>query len=268
MNFTNEQNDIIYGIINKFKNDLDYKVMLLKKYNDNDFNDISIYDIYVIEEILREGNKSIIQKLISLNSNANNILQQVNDFLTAYEKDDGFRYYKNEQYKNNSNTLSEFESYLLENFLGFKKEENFKDKDESKKEKPEIFVYSEDDYDEMNPIDYSNDFIMEKTVENLVLGKFIHVLLKHPSMHDVAKRQNKNGQIHKDDKERVIKEVLRGFNDQIESQFKVKVKEIYAQFKLAKLFNKSSNIVDEYEKYNTNISVSEILARKNERYKR
>ena len=68
----------------------------------------------------------------------------------------------------------------------------------------EAFVYSDEDYDEMNPLDYSNDYAIKRTVRNLLFGKFIHLLLNYPQMSDIASRQKMRGQIHKMDKDNII----------------------------------------------------------------
>lgn len=79
---------------------------------------------------------------------------------------------------------------------------------------------------EMNPLDYSNDYAIQRTVRNLLFGKFIHLLLRHPAMNDVAKRQKQNGQIHNMDKDKVIEYVLKEFTPQVEDKFNTEVDNI------------------------------------------
>lgn len=251
---------------NNFNSDNNYKEQVLKLYNEEKFNNISIYDIYVIEELSRTGNKNILQKLISYNPNTRHILKQTDDFIKTFMNDNNFQYYKSEQFQNNDAALSNFEKYIMEKLLKIKKNEYSEEKQNN--EYVEAFVYSDEDYDEMNPLDYSNDYAIKRTVRNLLFGKFIHLLLNYPQMSGIASRQKMRGQIHKMDKDNIIDHILRQFTPQLEDQFNAEVDRIYAQFKIAKLFKTNNDTVNEYEQYNTNISETEIYAKRNNQYRK
>ena len=269
MKLNESEQQKIYDCLNKFNTDDNYKEEVLKLYNSEDLDRISIYEIYVLEELRRLGNKNIIQDLFSINPSAVNVLQQVDDFINLYNSNEEFKYYKNEQFKNNQDSLSEMELYLLKKFLIKIKEEN-KEETEPKKEQqeePKSFVYTDDDYEEMNQLDYSNDYAIQRTVRNLLFGKVIHLLLQQPRMKDIAERQKQNGQIHNMDRDTVIEYVLEGFTPQVEDKFNTEVDNTWRLFKIKKMFVFNDPMIEDYEKYNTNISSAEILAKRNQKYR-
>lgn len=266
MQFNDIELKRIYECLSKINSDNDYKELILRYYNNEEYDNISIYDIYVIEELQRLGHKCIIEKLLSLNPNIKNTLQQADEFLSTFKSDDNFRYFKTEQFKDNQSSLSDFELYLFEHFLNIQKEKD--EKNDKQKDNPEVFVYSDDDYEDMNTLDYSNDFAIRRTVRNLLFGKFIHLLLQQSSMQEIAKRQKKKGQIHNMDRERVIDYVLKEFTPQIEDKFNNEVEKTWRLFKIKKMFTPDDPMISKYEEYNTNISESEILAKNNEKYRK
>ena len=110
---------------------------------------------------------------------------------------------------------------------------------------------------------FSTDEQIRETLETLFLGEFIHNMLDLPEMIKIKNRQKVNGVIATIDKPiiiRKVQDILFGKDGM--AQFQQEVDNRYVRVKMALLLGKGKEVFAPYLKYNTNISVAEILGRR------
>lgn len=261
--FNDEESKIIYEFITKYNSDDKFKDDINDKYN-NDLSSLSIYDIYALEELIRFGSKGIIKNLISLSGDKQFMLKNINNFLEYFKKDESFKFYKIKQLTESPETLSKEEKFLIEKVLNAKVKEDKKEA-ESATVEPEIIV-EDISYDSYTPILYGNDSEIRTTISNLFFGKFIHMLLEHPAMYEVKKRQKQPGLIANIDRQNVIDLVERKLGENI-NDIKNNIDNIYLQVKFKVLLGQGEKAFSEYAKYNTNITAMEIFEKFQNNYK-
>ena len=248
MEFNEKQSKIIQDFIMKYNLEEEYKNSVQKLYDEEPYK-LSILYIYVLEEILRYGNKSLFNSF-KKSKGSYTIEQAVIEydrFIELLNNDENFKSYKREQLISSPETLSEIEKFAL-SLMNIQKnnKENVQTKNDVELE-----------YDDFNPIIYSTDAQIRKTLENLLLGKFIHEMLDLPAMKEI-----------KDiDKPIIIEKVRSMFSSEKGmQQFELAIDKMYIKVKPSILLGKKEASFDEYLEYNTNVNVSEILGKRKADY--
>ena len=258
MEFNEKQSKIIQDFIMKYNLEEEYKNSVQKLYDEEPYK-LSILYIYVLEEILRYGNKSLFNSF-KKSKGSYTIEQAVIEydrFIELLNNDENFKSYKREQLISSPETLSEIEKFAL-SLMNIQKnnKENVQTKNDVELE-----------YDDFNPIIYSTDAQIRKTLENLLLGKFIHEMLDLPAMKEIKERQKEKGRIANIDKQIIIEKVRSMFSSEKGmQQFELAIDKMYIKVKPSILLGKKEASFDEYLEYNTNVNVSEILGKRKADY--
>lgn len=258
MEFNEKQSKIIQDFIMKYNLEEEYKNSVQKLYDEEPYK-LSILYIYVLEEILRYGNKSLFNSF-KKSKGSYTIEQAVIEydrFIELLNNDENFKSYKREQLISSPETLSEIEKFAL-SLMNIQKnnKENVQTKNDDELE-----------YDDFNPIIYSTDAQIRKTLENLLLGKFIHEMLDLPAMKEIKERQKEKGRIANIDKPIIIEKVRSMFSSEKGmQQFELAIDKMYIKVKPSILLGKKEASFDEYLEYNTNVNVSEILGKRKADY--
>ncbi len=258
MEFNEKQSKIIQDFIMKYNLEEEYKNSVQKLYDEEPYK-LSILYIYVLEEILRYGNKSLFNSF-KKSKGSYTIEQAVIEydrFIELLNNDENFKSYKREQLISSPETLSEIEKFAL-SLMNIQKnnKENVQTKNDVELE-----------YDDFNPIIYSTDAQIRKTLENLLLGKFIHEMLDLPAMKEIKERQKEKGRIANIDKPIIIEKVRSMFSSEKGmQQFELAIDKMYIKVKPSILLGKKEASFDEYLEYNTNVNVSEILGKRKADY--
>ena len=258
MEFNEKQSKIIQEFIMKYNSEEEYKNSVQKLYDEEPYK-LPMLNIYVLEEILRYGNKSLFNSFKE--SKGTYTIEQAvieyDGFIELLNNDENFKSYKREQLISSPETLSEIEKFAL-SLMNIQKnnKENVQTKNDDELE-----------YDDFNPIIYSTDAQIRKTLENLLLGKFIHKMLDLPAMKEIKERQKGKGRIANIDKPIVIEKVRSMFSSEKEiEKFEEAVNNMYVKGKMGILLGKKEASFDEYLEYNTNVNVSEILGNRKADY--
>lgn len=258
MEFNEKQSKIIQEFIIKYNSEEEYKNNVQKLYDEKPYK-LPMLNIYVLEEILRYGNKSLFNSF-KKSKGSYTIEQAVieyDGFIELLNNDENFKTYKREQLISSPETLSEIEKFAL-SLMNIQKnnKENVQTKNDDELE-----------YDDFNPIIYSTDAQIRKTLENLLLGKFIHKMLDLPEMKEIKERQKEKGRIANIDKPIVIEKVRSMFSSEKEiEKFDEAVNNMYVKVKMGILLDKKEAAFGEYLEFNTNINVSEILGKRKADY--
>lgn len=258
MEFNEKQSKIIQEFIIKYNSEEEYKNNVQKLYDEKPYK-LPMLNIYVLEEILRYGNKSLFNSF-KKSKGSYTIEQAVieyDGFIELLNNDENFKTYKREQLISSPETLSEIEKFAL-SLMNIQKnnKENVQTKNDDELE-----------YDDFNPIIYSTDAQIRKTLENLLLGKFIHKMLDLPEMKEIKERQKEKGRIANIDKPIVIEKVCSMFSSEKEiEKFDEAVNNMYVKVKMGILLDKKEAAFGEYLEFNTNINVSEILGKRKADY--
>lgn len=249
MNFSKIQSDKIFTLMFKYRNDDTFKNEIQSKY-DSDPSRLSMLEIYVLEEILRYGNKGIYDKF----KNAFGIfgeersLELFDHFIYLLKVHENFRNFKIKQLKEEPEILSELEKFAFE-FINLNTLETINVKEE------------ETTTEEYTPILFETDDQIRETLENLLLGEYIHKMLRLPFMSSVRARC-KDGLIASEDKEFVIENIKSVFTEEMVEKFKDIVDRRFFKVKLELLYGLKEEVFKPYEKYKTNISYREIVKTK------
>jgi len=258
MEFNEKQSKLIQEFIIKYNSEEEYKNGVQKLYDEEPYK-LSILQIYVLEEILRYGNKCLFYSFKEKKGKytIEQAVIEYDGFIKLLNTDENFKLYKTEQLISSPESLSEIERFALSLMNTQQKDkENEQPKNNDKLE-----------YDELNPIVYSTDAQIRKTLENLLLGKFIHQMLELPTMSEIKKRQKEKGIIANVDKPIVIEKVRSMFSSEKEMlQFEQAINNMYVKVKMNVLLGKGESAFEEYLMYNTNISVSDILDKRKADY--
>lgn len=246
-----KQSKQISEFIVKYNSDEEYKIEVQQTYDNNPYK-LPILYVYALEELLRYGTKGIFKKFLEIKgeyptSQAANLYDE---FIKLLDENKSFEQYKIEQLAETPETLSEIEKFAF----------CIISKSSDKKEQMHEEMADNLEYDPFTPILYSTDNLIRKTLENLLLGEFIHKMLEMPEMKPIKARQKENGRIANIDKEYIIEKIKTDLlSDVFMSQFKKIIDSRYVKVKMALLLGKGANAFDEYLKYNTNISTNEIF---------
>ena len=258
MEFNEKQSKLIQEFIIKYNSEEEYKNNVQKAYEEEPYK-LSILQIYVLEEILRYGNKCLFNSFKEKKGTytIEQAIIEYDGFIRLLNTDENFKLYKIEQLTSSPESLSEIEKFAFSLMdVQQKNKENEQPKNSDKLE-----------YDELNPIVYSTDAQIRKTLENLLLGKFIHQMLELPTMSEIKKRQKEKGIIANIDKPIVIEKVRSMFSSEGDMlQFEQAINNMYVKVKMNILLGKGESAFEEYLMYNTNISVSDILGKRKADY--
>ena len=251
MNFNETQSKSIYDFIMMYNSDEEFKAVIQELY-DNEISSISILHIYALEEILRYGNRGFFNQFLTTKGaySEERAADLFDGFIKLLNDDTNFKQYKMEQLKNSPDTLSEIEKFAFKLIS----------MSQSKKHQMHKEMTDELEYDELNPILYSNDRQIRRTLENLLFGEFIHKMLELPAMKPIKVRQKQKGMIASIDKPLIIEKIQSVISNQGSmSQFKQAIDGRYVKVKMAILMGKGEEAFEEYLKFNTNISSNEIF---------
>lgn len=251
MNFSEKQSKSVYNFIMMYNSDDIFNANVKKLY-DNEISSLSILDIYVLEEILRYGNKGIFNQFLTIKGTytEGQAIDLFDSFIKLLNDDTNFKQYKMEQLKNYPETLSEIEKFAFKLIS----------MSQSNKQQMHKEMTDELEYDELNPILYSNDRQIRRTLENLLFGEFIHQMLELPAMKPIKVRQKQKGMIASIDKPLIIEKIQSVISNQgAIAQFKQAVDSRYIKVKMAILMGKGEEAFEEYLKFNTNINCKEIF---------
>lgn len=251
MNFNEKQSKSIYDFIMMYNSDDEFKTKVQKLY-DNEISSVSILHIYALEEVLRYGNKGIFNKFLVTKGTYTDeqAVDLFDNFIKLLNDDANFKQYKMEQLMNAPETLSAMEK-LAFTLISMSQSKKYKMHDE---------MTDELEYDSFNPILYSNDKQIRRTLENLLFGEFIHKMLELPAMKPVKVRQKQSGMIANVDKPLIIEKIQSVISNQgAMTQFKQAIDGRFVKVKMAILLGEDEEAFKEYLKFNTNISANEIL---------
>ncbi len=250
MNFNEQQSKEIYEFIMKYNMDEEFKNKIQQLYDNNTYQ-LSILQIYALEEILRHGAKGIFNKFLQTKGmyTEEQAVDLYDGFVKLLSEDANFKQYKMQQLKEAPETLSAMEKFafaLISN--------------SDRKEQMHEEMTKELEYDPYNPILYATDNQIRETLENLFFGEFIHKMLELPTMKSIKARQKENGRIANVDKPFIIKKIQSVISGQSSiSQFKQTIDSRYVKVKMDLLLGKGELAFEQYLKFNTNISSNEIL---------
>lgn len=251
MNFSKKQSDEIYEFIMKYNTDEDFRTSRQNLY-DNEISELSILHIYVLEEIFRYGTKEVFNKFIESKGTKteSQAVDLFDGFIKLLNDDEAFKRYKMEQLKKNPETLSALEMLAFQLISTT----------ESQRNKMHDEMTEELEYDSLNPILYSTDNQIKTTLENLLIGEFIHKMLELPSMKPIKVRQKESGMIANKDKQFIISKIRENISGQEHMlQMQQVINKRFVKVKFDVLLGKGEEAFAQYLKYNTNISFSEIL---------
>ena len=249
MNFNEQQSKQVYDFIMNYNNSEKFRNNVLETYKNNP-EKMSILEIYTLEEVLRVGNKELFSKFLLLTGSytLEEAVKLYDDFILLLNTDNNFKQFKLEQLNSNSTFLSKIELFILQLI-----------DDEIEKPKEEKL-----EYDSLNEILFNYDYQIRKTLENLLLGKFVRELLDMPELKEVKERQ-KNGCVANIDKPIIIERLrsifLIGYNI---NKFKNRVNDMYVKVKMDILLGKGELAFSKFIGFNTNISVEEVLGKEND----
>lgn len=251
MNFSEKQSKEIYEFIMKYNADEEFKNKIQDIYDNNAYM-LSILEIYALEEVLRYGSKELFNRFLATKGTYadDQAVDLFDGFIKLLAEDLNFRQYKTQQFIESPETLSELEMFA---FTLISSSDTFK-------EQMQDDTTEELEYDPYNPIGYSTDNQIRETLENLFFGEFIHQMLELPAMQSIKARQKEDGRIANIDKPFIIEKIQDTISEQNSmSQFKQIIDSRFVKVKMELLLGKGEFAFEEYLKFNTNISVDEIL---------
>lgn len=233
----------------RYNSDEEFKSNVQELY-DREVCQLSILDIYALEEILRYGTKGIFSKFLEVRGSytEEQAIYLFEQFRKLLQEDINFKQYKIQQLVNYPETVSEMEKFVF-NLIG---------KSEQERESLHEDMTDELEYDPLTPILYSTDNQIRETLENLLFGEFVHHMLELPNMKPVKARQRRNGMIASFDKPFVIEQIRNSMTPEIIEQFKQTIDNRFIKVKFNVLLGKEVAFGD-YLEYNTNIYASEVL---------
>ena len=251
MKFNEKQEQAVNEFIMKY-NSLEEFWNEIQDLYDNEIGRLSILQIYALEELLRYGNMEMFKRFLESKgeSTEEKAVELVDGFRKLLDEDPSFKQYKMEQLKKYPDTLSDLEMFAFK----------LLSRSQSKKEEMHKELTDELEYDSLNPILFSTDYEIRETLENLFIGEFIYQLLEEPAMKPVKVRQKEAGMIANKDKPLIIEKVKVAFSaPNSMSQFKQIIDNRFVKAKFAILTGKGTEAFDEYKRFNTNISINEVL---------
>lgn len=254
MRFSEEQSKRIYEFIMKYNADEEFRNNVQQLY-DNSPCELSILQIYALEEVLRYGASDIFNGFLKTKGaySEAQAADLYDGFIKLLNTDLNFKQYKLQQLRELPDTLSAIETFAFK-LINYSIDQKEQKQEKSASEADEL------EYDPFNPILYSNDHQIRETLENLLFGEFIHQMLELPSMKAVKDRQRESGRIANVDKPLVIEEIQSVvFEKSVIAQFKQAIDNRFVKVKMELLLGKGEQAFQQYSKFNTNVSSSEIL---------
>lgn len=251
MKFNEKQEQAVNEFIMKYNSDEEFRNEVQKLYN-NEIGRLSILQIYALEELLRYGNNGMFKRFLESKGESTEeaAVELVDGFRKLLDEDPSFKQYKMEQLKKFPDTLSDLEMFAF----------TLISRSQSEKVKMHKELTDELEYDPINPILFSTDYEIRETLENLLIGEFIHKLLELPAMKPAKVRQKEEGMIASVDKKDIIEQVRSVVcTPNSMCQFKSVIDNRYVEVKFALLAGKGEEAFDQYIKFNTNISINEVF---------
>lgn len=250
MKLNQEQTNYITEFIVKYNSDLKFQEMMQDLY-DNDICELTILQIYALEEILRYGVKGVFDKFNQAKGNTSDeqAVKLFDSLIKLLLDNEQFREYKMEQLELNPEMISEME-ILAFNLIQYKFAQE--KVDESIEEEVEETL----EYDEYIKILYSTDSEIRATLGNLFFGQFILEMLDRPGMQAIKDRQKERGLIANSDKEFILSKIEEIINNENAlMQYKKVIDSRYTKVKMNILLGNAETAFDEFIQYRTNIDV-------------
>ncbi|MBP3765851.1 MAG: hypothetical protein J6G98_01545 [Bacilli bacterium] len=246
--FNSMQQQKIYEILQKYNNDDEYRQEIESNYY-NDIISLSIYEIYVLEELVRYGSKNYYNALLNAKqSDKQNIFDEYDILLKLYKNNEQFFDNDYQKYTQNDEQLSEIQKFVITLMKNTKKEKNRENYE----------------YDEFVPMKYNSDREIKDTLLNILLGNFIgdlfnndEILKLYPNLIDIKSHQKQPGMIATCDKDVLITLIQNNIPDV--TLLETKVDEMYAKVKIDLLFkNSGEKSFEQFIVQRTNISNDEV----------
>jgi len=248
MRLSKEQIAEINDFVMQYNTNQDFKEEKERLYL-NRPSELSITEIYALEEIIRFGNKGYYNQFLNANQSISEDkrIEELRQFIKMWYENENFKNYKKLQYSESPETLSELETYAINLILI----------SEVEPEKLHEKLTDELEYTDFNEIRYGNDNEIKETLLGLLFGELIFELLETEEMKPIKVRQKERGKIANIDKPVLldaIHKAVPGTTDQVLSV----IEQRFAKVKFNILLGKGEEAFAEYLKYNTNISTDEI----------
>ena len=258
MNFIKQNEKKITDFILKYNSDENFKEKVERKYFVKPY-ELAMYEIYALEEILRYGDKNIFNDLKKIcDKNKDIKLSIINDYITLLSNDIMILNYKLEQLRDDPDSLNNFEKDILKIYFNKTLEDLYKKSYTDPKETHDKLCDEMFNYDPLNPILFGSVKEIKLTLINLFIGEAIFNFLEEKEFKPIKLRQKERGLIADIDKE-ILFEILYP----LVSEDYEKIEEMVNNRLIKVLFNiklgKGEEAFSEYLKYNTNISIEEIL---------
>ena len=252
MGFSDNQENRINDFIMKYNYDDEFKSFIQNLY-ENDISKLSIIQIYVLEEIIRYGNKGIFKEFFDKKGDYS--LEQAvglyDEFVSLLKEYPYFRERKIRQFTYFKDTLSEIELFVFELI----------NRSQDRKLNECYSIDKKLEYDELNPILYDTDSHIKETLRNLLFGEVIYEILDASGMKAIKFRQKETGEIANIDKPLIIEKARSIISEEYTMVFNRIINKRYIKVKHALLLGKSVEVFNKYLKYNTNISALEITGK-------
>ncbi len=245
MKFDEMQEKEIYEFLLKYNQDEEFRNDVERKYNE-EIHELSILYIYALEEIIRFGKKNIFNNYIKINDSESN-LEFYDMFMNRLTHDVEFSKSKIFDMKNVTN----IEAFIIQTFL----------KCVADKNNFEIKVKTSEElnYDPLNKLAYSNDEELKETIKNSILGANIHSIVDK-IFPFLKKKQYKSGQFSKESKAFLtdfLRAVIPDLKDDIEKKAAFLLDVVKANLALGG----AKELLEIFNKYNTNISYEEVYGK-------
>lgn len=251
MKFNEKQEQAVNEFIMKYNSDEEFRNEVQDLY-DNEIGRLAILQIYALEELLRYGNMGMFKRFLDSKgeSTEEKAVELVDGFRELLDEDSSFKQYKMEQLKKYPDTLSDLEMFAF----------TLISRSQSEKVKMHKELTDELEYDPINPILFSTDYEIRETLENLLIGEFIHKLLELPAMKPAKVRQKADGMIASVDKKDIIEQVRAVVcTPNSMSQFKQTIDSRFIKVKFDILTGKGEEAFKDFIKFNTNVSINEVF---------
>lgn len=238
-------------IIKLYNENTKFKEYICERYDTNPAS-LRVLELYVLEEIVRYGNKDYYNKIASLNPNSEKALKDYSDFIDKCKNDKEFETLKMRIYKNNRENLNPVEVFAISMIL--------KDKDREKE-----YKYIDFDYDDYPDIKYGNDKEIRETVSNIYFAILIYRLLnecKDPiilkELKPVIEHQKEPGLIASSDKPLLLNFLRECISDNYEI-IGNHIDEMYNQVKSFLMFGFKENSFKLLSNRKSNVTAREIF---------
>lgn len=239
----------IFEVWQKYKNDEEYR----KQKEDNYINNptsLNLYEIYVLEELVRFGNKNYYNDIIKTKQNDNqNIYLEYEMLIKMCNNNQQFLDDEIKKLESKSLFLSSMEIYVLKNFY----------KDEIEKSKKSNYKY-----DAFVELKYGIDKEIKNTVYNILVGNIVYEYFNDNTkmktdkkLSEIKLRQKEPGMIASEDKPYIIEKIKSSIFDDYD-KFEEKANSMFTLVKYSLYTGKKEAAFKPFIKQRTNIKNTEV----------